>query len=114
MVAAQDRVDLTQIRRRESGWSEGRAPCLLRKRPDPIRAAAATPCPGNVGADGTPAEPLPLRSRAGCSNVRGADSSFMWEGGQTTANARPMTSLTGIVPPPGSPRWARESAETER
>ena len=38
----------------------------------------------------------------------------MLPGGQTTLKARPMTLSSGTVPPPGSPVWARESAEASR
>ena len=34
--------------------------------------------------------------------------------GQIMMKARPTTALSGIVPPPGSPMWSRESADQNR
>src|SRR3954454_1100185 len=48
------------------------------------------------------------------SNVAGVCRSFACESGQTTANTLPTTSSVGTCPPPGSPRWTRESAEFDR
>ena len=35
-------------------------------------------------------------------------------GGQMMTKARPITALSGIVPPPGSPWWSRESSDQSR
>ena len=42
------------------------------------------------------------RSSPGWKKVLGIGSERTWEGGQMTANARPTTALSGIVPSPGS------------
>lgn len=46
--------------------------------------------------------------------VAGSFSRAQWPTGQPITTARPTTRLSGMVPPPGSPRWKRESAESER
>ena len=50
----------------------------------------------------------------GCSKVAGMFRKLHWLGGQMITKARPRTPLTGIVPPPGSPMWPRESSEILR
>lgn len=52
--------------------------------------------------------------RAGWVKVSGMGSVVTREKGQTMTNARPTTWSMGMVPPPGSPMWARESSETDR
>ncbi len=47
-------------------------------------------------------------------NVAGVCSACACPNGQTTAKTLPTTSSTGTCPPPGSPRWTRESAEFDR
>ena len=51
---------------------------------------------------------------AGCSKVAGMGRIRQWLGGQMMMKARPITALSGTVPPPGSPMWSRESAESSR
>src|SRR5690606_16642900 len=51
---------------------------------------------------------------AGCANVSGMGIVVARENGQTMTKARPMTWLSGMAPPPGSPVWERESMETWR
>jgi len=46
---------------------------------------------------------------AGCSKVAGMLRKAIRLGGQMTTKARPSTPVCGIVPPPGSPWWPRES-----
>ena len=48
---------------------------------------------------------------AGVVNVAGMDKICHRLGGQMMTKARPITALSGTVPPPGSPMWSRESAE---
>ena len=50
----------------------------------------------------------------GCENVDGIGRMRQRDDGQTIMKARPMTSLSGIVPRPGSSWCSRESAEIAR
>ena len=45
----------------------------------------------------------------GCSKVAGMLRKVQRLDGQMMTKARPMTELTGMAPPPGSPMWPRES-----
>jgi hypothetical protein len=46
---------------------------------------------------------LEFEFRADCWKVAGIDSTRHLLGGQTIQNARPTTSFSGMVPPPGNP-----------
>ena len=46
--------------------------------------------------------------------VAGIGRDLTWDGGQITTKARPSTALSGIVPPPGSVEWYRESDDSPR
>ena len=72
-----------------------------RRRPRTARPPAVTHA-------GRPRARARRRRRPGCR------SRVQWPGGQAIQSARPITSSTGTVPPPGSPRWSRESAESSR
>src|SRR5690606_2511938 len=52
--------------------------------------------------------------RAGWAKVSGMGSVLARGKGQTITKARPTTLSAGMVPPPGSWVWDRESSETER
>ena len=77
-----------------------------------------------VGFDTPP--PAALTPQRGAAQLAGGSSAFScsahsgvgrvchWERGQITAKPRPRARSTGTKPPPGSPMWARESAEAAR
>jgi len=73
----------------------------LDRRPAVSRAAAA------VSRAGGPR----WRSSLGCSKVAGIGRIRQRLIGQMMTKARPITAFSGIVPPPGWPRWFLASSE---
>jgi hypothetical protein len=75
------------------------------RRPAGIAAAPFVPVSGPAAA---------VAFSFDCSKVAGIGRNRHRSSGQMTTNARPTTALSGIVPPPGSPRWSRASSEMSR
>ncbi len=61
----------------------------------------------------SPTTPMAVLS-AGLLNVAGRGKNVHRWMGHTVTKTLPTTSSTGMKPPPGSPMWARESAEFSR
>ncbi len=90
--------------------------------PPPCPWVAAVPgvrrrAPGSRAVSARPAARLPTgpaRERARAAKPAGRCSARIRPSGQPIQSARPITLSTGTVPPPGSPRWSRESLESPR
>src|ERR1700761_3560124 len=108
------------ILRRRRRWSQvrGIAPAKPRERgtagPDDWSRAEVTSAAATVSWVVDDAGGAADALRAGCWNVAGMGRIRQRLTGQMMTKARPTTALSGTVPPPGSPRWSRESSEMRR